>query len=70
MTRPLRVRVSFELTREEADMLNSPAMRFVWMGGNGPQVAEMTAATERLWTALRRGLARYRARTKTEVGDE
>ena len=69
MTRPLRVMVSFELTREEADMLNSPAMRFVWMGGCGPQVAEMTATTEKFWTALRRGLARYNARTKTEVGD-
>ena len=70
MTRPLRVRVSFELTREEADMLNSPAMRFVWVGGCEPQITLMQETTEKFWTALRRGLARYNARTKTEVGDE
>jgi hypothetical protein len=69
MTRPLRVRVSFELTPEEADMLNSPAMRFVWMGGCGPRLDMVQATTEKFWTALRRGLERYRARTKGEVGD-
>ena len=68
MTRPLRVRVSFELSESEAEALmrhaekqerredRRPRWRCEW-----PSFA--------VFCATKRGLARYRARTKVEVGD-
>jgi hypothetical protein len=61
MTRPLRVRVSFELTPEEADvLLANPYIRTLWWGYEGEKMERVRRGSETLVQALYD--ARYRAR--------
>jgi hypothetical protein len=59
MTRPQRVRVSFELTPEEAEALL--CARVMCACGRCPGCSTF-AATNRAWDAVDRGLSRYRLR--------
>ena len=66
MSRPLRVRVSFELTQLEARELRFLAQEEVDDGDEFDRNDAPVKASRKLVAALTRGLARYRAR----VGDE
>jgi hypothetical protein len=61
MTRPQRVRVSLEVTREEAEaLLRNPYLDTLWWGYEGEEREHVRRGSEALVMALRE--ARYRAR--------